>query len=262
VTYADNHVHSEWSWDATKGDMEATCRHAAALGLSAIAFTEHADWIRGDEAVFDPAAYLEAIEHCRTMFPGLRILSGVEMGEPHQYPREARRLLAAGFDRTLASVHCVEWKGQRTDASEPGFLAPADVDAIFRLYLREVLALVQSDQPFQVLAHLDYPKRYWPGDPAYDEAPYEDEYRAVLRAAAARDAVLELNTSRGGAPERYLCPGPVVLSWWREEGGRALSFGSDAHSPQPLAAGFELAQELAEAAGFRPQDDPTAFWVR
>jgi histidinol-phosphatase (PHP family) len=54
----------------------------------------------------------------------------------------------------------------------------------------------------------------------------------------------------------------VVLSWWCEEGGRTISFGSDAHSPDALAAGFELARELAAAAGFKPQADAAAFWLR
>jgi len=242
--------------------MQQSCQRAIELGLPSIAFTEHADWIRGADAVFDVGGYFDCVERCRAAFPGLRVVSGVELGEPHRYPEAASALLAAPFDRVLGSVHCVEWKGRSTDASESGFLAPADVGDIFRLYLGEVLALIESDQPFQVLAHLDYPKRYWPAEPNYDETPYQEEFRAVLRAAARREIALEVNTTRGRDPARYLCPGPAVLGWWREEGGRAVSFGSDAHSPEKLAAGFTLARELVTAAGFKPQDDPTGFWIR
>lgn len=241
--------------------MQESCRKAVELGLPSIAFTEHADWIRGLDSVFDVDSYFDSVERCRAAYPGLRILSGVELGEPHRYPEEARGLLAAPFDRVLASVHCVEWKGQTTDACEEGFLTPADVDGIFRRYLREVLALVESDQSFQVLAHLDYPKRYWPADPEYREGPYEEEFRAVLRAAALRGVALEVNTTRGRDPGRYLCPGPIVLGWWRQEGGRTISFGSDAHSPGAVAAGFGLAREMVTAAGFQPKDDPVAFWA-
>ena len=242
--------------------MQETCRRALELGVPSIAFTEHADWVRGHEAVFDVDGYFECIERCRSAYPGLRILSGVELGEPHRYPDAARELLAAPFERVLASVHCVEWQGRYVDASERGFLTPENTEGFFRLYLREVLALVQSDQPFQVLAHLDYPKRYWPKEASYEETAHEDAFRAILRAAAARDVVLEMNTTRGGDPARFLCPGPAVLDWWRDEGGRAVSFGSDAHSPDKLAAGFDLARDVAAAAGFKPQDDPAAFWLR
>ena len=249
---ADNHVHTEWSWDARQGDMEESCRRAVALGLPSIAFTEHADWIRGPQAVFDVEGYFGCIDRCRAAYPGLRVLSGVEMGEPHLFPDAARELLSAPFDRVLASVHCVKWEGRSVDAAHPGFLSPANVDAVFQLYLREVLALLESGQPFQVLAHLDYPKRYWPAEPAYDESRYEDEFRAILRASAARGVALEVNTTRGGDPaSRFICPGPVVLGWWHEEGGRAISFGSDAHRPDAIAAGFDLAQRLATEAGFK-----------
>jgi histidinol-phosphatase (PHP family) len=262
MTISDNHVHSQFSWDAPLGDMEATCRRAVELGLPSVAFTEHVDWVRGPDAVLNVEPYFECIERCRSAFPGLRVLSGVEMGEPHLYKEEARVLLESPFERVLASVHCIAWEGRQIDASERGFLTAANADDAFERYLESVLALVESDQPFQVLAHLDYPKRYWPGDATYEVARHQDSLRAVLREAARRDVVLELNTTRReDEPERYLCPGPDVLGWWREEGGRAISFGSDAHSPERLSVGIQHARAVAEAAGFRPQDDPLAFWV-
>jgi len=262
VPPADNHVPSQWSWDADDGDMDRTCARAVELGLPSIAFTEHADWVRGETAVFDAAGYFECLERCRAAYPDLRILSGVEMGEPHWFPERVATLLAAGFDRVLASMHCIEWEGRTTDAAHRGFLTSDAVDGMFRKYLGEVLAMVESDVPFEVIAHLDYPKRYWPDQPAYDDAPFEGEFRAVLRAAARRDLALEVNTTRGRDPARYLCPGPVVLGWWCEEGGKAVSFGSDAHSVEHVAAGFHLAQDMVTAAGFKAHDDPLAFWTR
>jgi histidinol-phosphatase (PHP family) len=242
--------------------MAETCQRAVDLGLAAVAFTEHADWFRGEAAVVDVAGYLECIADCRERFPQLRILSGIELGEPHRHADAAAAILASSeFDRVLASVHTIRFGDRETDASSPGFLEPHVVDAMFREYLRDTLEMLKSDIPFEVVAHLDYPKRYWPAGSAYDESHFEAELRAVLRAGAERDAALELNTTRGGAPERFMCPGPTVVRWWREEGGKRLSFGSDAHSPEHLAAGFELAGEVAEAAGFRPQPDPTGFWL-
>lgn len=247
--------------------MEATCRMALQIGLPAIAFTEHADFTGGgypDFHTLDLSAYLAEVERCRALFPDLRILSGVEMGQPHRFPVEAAALLAdAQVDRILGSVHCVPRRGELTDVSIEGVLGPECAPATFRAYLAELLALVESRQPFEVLAHFDYPKRFWPHQELpYREEDYEDEIRSVLRAAVARGSVLELNTSRGAEPRRGLCPGLTILHWWAEEGGRALSFGSDAHDPERLARGFQLAGELAAAAGFGPSDDPTAGWRR
>lgn len=260
-------MHTQFSWDAPRGDMEATCRRAVEIGLPAIAFTEHADFTGGGYDDFHPldvAAYREEVERCRALFPGLRVLSGVELGQPHRFAGQAARVLGSGpIDRVLGSVHCVPWEGELTDVSRAGLLEPERAAATMRIYLVELLALVQSDQPFEVLAHLDYPKRYWPHQALpYRDEDVEEEVRAVLRAAAARGSVLELNTTRGAEPARGLCPGPTVLRWWVEAGGRALSMGSDAHDPERIARGFELAAQLAEAAGFRPNDDPAGYWLR
>jgi histidinol-phosphatase (PHP family) len=260
-------VHTQFSWDAPYGDMEATCRRAVEIGLPAVAFTEHADFAGGGHGGYHPldvAAYHREVESCRALFPGLRVLSGVELGEPHRFPAEAAAVLAAGpLDRVLGSIHCVPRNGVLTDVSVAGVLAPECAPEIVRAYFAELLALVESGQPFEVLTHLDYPKRYWPhAELPYREEDYREEIRAVLRAAAARGSVLEVNTTRGAEPSRGLCPGPVVLGWWVEAGGRAVSLGSDAHDPSRIAGGFALAAELIESAGFRPNDDPAGFWLR
>ncbi|GAC1654540.1 MAG: PHP domain-containing protein [Candidatus Dormibacteraceae bacterium] len=246
--------------------MAATCRRAIELGLPAIAFTEHADFVavhRGQHEL-DVAGYLEAVARCRSAFPGLRILSGVELGEPHRHPERAAAIMAGGpLDLVLASVHCLTLEGQVRDLSQPGLMTAGSAPGLMRSYLAEVLSLAASAQPFQVLAHLDYPKRYWPHDQLeYREDEFEGEYRAVLRAAAARGSVLEVNTTRGADPRRGLCPGPAVLAWWHQEGGSAVSFGSDSHEPGLIAAGFTLAAGAAQAAGFRPAADPASFWRR
>lgn len=245
--------------------MEATCRKAIEIGLPAIAFTDHADFVKAhdDQRPLDVGGYLECVERCRALFPGLRILSGIELGEPHWFPADAERALEAGrLDRVLASVHCIRLDGRPADMSQR-ILSRETAPDLMRRFLAETLALVGSSQPFEVLAHLDYPKRYWPhGELAYAESDFEEEFRAVLGALAAREGVLEINTTRGIDPSRGLCPGLDMLRWWHQLGGRAISFGSDSHEPAKIALGFRFAAEVAQAAGFMPGDDPTGFWRR
>ncbi len=259
---ADLHVHTEWSWDAPRGAMEETCRRALEVGLPAIAFTEHADWAlvhEGQHAV-DVAGYLDAVERCRAKFPGLRIITGVELGEPHWFPTETAELLAAGpLEQVHGSIHSIRLDGGFLDASQFRDRAGLDFGFAVREYFKELLAMVETDLPFETVAHLDYPKRYWPqGVPPYREADYEQEIRAVLKAAAASGRVLEVNTTRG----HFLCPDLAVVRWWREAGGRAVQYGSDAHQPDKVAEGFRVATQMVEAAGFKPAKDPTALWRR
>ena len=242
--------------------MERSCERALELGLPAIAFTEHADWAlvhKGQHSV-DIDGYLDAVERCRARFKNLRIQTGVELGEPHWYPRETAEVLSAGpLDRVHGSIHCIRLDGGMLDASQFRSREGLDFPAAVREYFRETLAMVESGQPFETLAHLDYPKRYWrEGLAPYREADYKEQIRAILSAAARTGRVLEVNTTRGST----LCPDIEVVRWWRELGGQAISFGSDAHQPDRVGAGFEVAAQMVESAGFKPAKDPTALWRR
>ena len=255
-------MHTEWSYDGPRGSMERSCERALELGLPAIAFTDHADFVKvhADQYCVDILGYLDSIERCRAKYTDLRILSGVELGEPHWFPEETAAVLAAGpLDNVLGSVHCIRLDGDVVDASQLRDREGLDFAAATRQYLGEVLAMIDGGQPFEALAHLDYPKRYWPeGAPPYVERDYEAEIRAVLRAAARTGRVLEVNTTRGDR----LCPDLTVVRWWREVGGQAVQYGSDAHDPDKIAAGFRVATQMVEAAGFRPARDPVALWRR
>ncbi len=255
-------MHTEWSWDAQRGSMERSCERALELGLPAIAFTEHADWavVHEGQHPVDLAGYFDSIERCRARFKGLRILTGVELGEPHWFPRETAQLLAVGpLDQVLGSVHCIRLDDGILDASQFRGRAGLDFPAAVRAYFGEVLAMLEAGQPFEALAHLDYPKRYWPESiAAYREKDYESEIRAILVAAARSGRVLEVNTTRGNV----LCPDITVVRWWREAGGQAVQYGSDAHQPDKVAEGFRVATQMVEAAGFKPARDPVALWRR
>jgi histidinol-phosphatase (PHP family) len=250
--------------------MARSCEQALAVGVPAVAFTDHldfTDWIDGDQIgkehldphryarmhLLDVTGYLAAVHECRERYPDLRILSGVEIGEAHMWAASAGALVAgSGFDRILGSLHAVPFEGRLTATDDLFGLMPAD--EVMRRYLGELLRLVEGSDLFQVLAHLDFPRRMWPWTAGrYDERAFEEEYRAVLSALAVSDRVLEVNTKS-----------PLVstelVRWWREAGGRAVSFGSDAHQPWRVGDKFKLAVDVVEAAGFRAGHDRFDFW--
>ena len=202
----------------------------------------------------DVDGYLACIEHCRERHPGLRIRAGAEVGEPHLFPDEVRRLQAPGrFDVVLGSQHTVPFEGRAWPVDGLfGRVPPAD---LIRTYLAAVLRLVEGTDDFAVLAHIDYPVRRWPADAEpWDPTAFEDELRTVLRALARSGRALELNTRVPLAP--------AVVGWWHEAGGRGLTFGSDAHSPERVGAGLAEAAAAAAAAGFAPGPTPVDPWRR
>jgi histidinol-phosphatase (PHP family) len=274
----DNHVHSQFSWDTgAEASMERTCARAVEVGLPAIAFTEHVDfteWGAHDEPPSGPAeiatrhrvrpldvdGYLASIETCRERFPDLRILSGVEAGEPHHFAGSVAAVLGSGrFDRVLGSLHSVVHDGRLIGVDKVLRAGSEQLppDTVIRDYFAEMVRLIESSDAFQVLAHCDYPRRYWPirrvGE--YREADFEEEYRTVFRALAGSGRALELNT-------RSPLASATLMRWWYQEGGDAVSFGSDAHVPLRVGDLFDVAVDVVAAAGFRQGRDEYDFWRR
>ncbi|GAA1509039.1 hypothetical protein [Kribbella lupini] len=110
--------------------------------------------------------------------------------------------------------------------------------------------MIAGSAAFNVLGHIDYPVRSWPG--AFNPHDFEEELRSALSALAATDRALEFNTR--------LPLDPLILRWWREEGGQLLTFGSDAHLPEALATGLADAAAVASAHGFAPGASPADPW--
>ena len=268
----DNHVHTRWSWDTQDSStMRRACERAVALGLPAIAFTEHLDftvWDPDDRATdeglverhasrhadIDAEGYFAELEEVRDRFPELRILSGVETGEPHLFEASvAAYLRDAPVDRVLGSLHSLSQDGRLYGV---GHLLWRDAEGTMRRYLGELVDMIETSDVFQVLAHVDFPRRYWPGGVhKYVEKQFEEEYRGVFRALAQTGRALEVNTTSPLASVDQ-------VRWFHEEGGEAVSFGSDAHSPAAVGQKFDLAVDVVEAAGFRPGRDRFDFWRR
>jgi hypothetical protein len=97
---ADCHVHSQFSYDAPDGSMESSCERAVRLGVPAIAFTEHADYVpragrhgRERSVVLRRDVGLAPVSPglCRTGAPGL----------PEAVGRPAKRALDRSASRTV-----------------------------------------------------------------------------------------------------------------------------------------------------------------
>lgn len=283
---ADAHVHSEWSWDtggpgsAAAGTMRRTCERAVRIGLPAVIFTEHldfdgwridpddmADEVRSlitDDGRLEPTqldvgGYLDSIERCRHDFPGLRILTGVEYGQPHLFDDQARALVDLdSLDRVNGSLHTLQIDGPDStgERAEPYTLFrhwPAD--KVITEYLAEVPRMINGSDSFACFTHIDYAVRYWPVETEgpFDPRRFEEQFRAAMRAIAGSGRALEMNTTRLWS---------WVPQWWTEEGGRAVSFGSDDHSTTTLARGLPEAVIMLEHFGFRPGRRPEDFWTR
>ena len=72
------------------------------------------------------------------------------------------------------------------------------------------------------------------------------------------------NALRAIGPRTYVCTTNFATAKTRSGSARptAVSFGSDAHQPSRVGEHFDVAVDVAEAAGFKPGRDRHDFWRR
>jgi histidinol-phosphatase (PHP family) len=240
--------------------MADMCRAAIARGLPEIGFTEHYDLHPGEAGNCRDAFRLDAwsaeLERCRAAFAGrLIIRAGIELGEPHRYAAQAQALLAQyPFDYALGSLH---WVGADS-VFDPGFFKRYPAAAAFRLYFEELERLTRAghDSPrgcgFDVLSHLDVPVRTaFAVYGRYDPNEHAEYIRPVLRNCVERGLALDLNTAALRRRVQVLNPGLEILRWYVELGGERVTLGSDAHRPDQVGQGLDVALAAARAAGLK-----------
>jgi histidinol-phosphatase (PHP family) len=245
----DYHIHSNYSCDC-QVTMEEMCQAAIEFGVEEIGFSDHYDLIPEDPccAFFQADAWWQTLQRCREDFRGsLSIRAGIELGEPHLFQTEIQEILGSyPWDYSLASVH---WVGSKTVFDSSYFTNTPDV--AYRTYFREVAEMV-TRADFDILAHMDVVKRYgFDIYGVYDPLQFESEIREILSICAKRGIALEVNTAYLRRPIQQISPSPVILSWFREEGGQRVTLGSDAHLSEHVGFGLDSAMGFLRSAGFK-----------
>jgi histidinol-phosphatase (PHP family) len=231
--------------------MEDMVRVAQTVGLDGLVFTEHAEWYPGDEAYgyLDMAAYFEELEGLRSALRDeFGVFAGIELGNPHDFPDLVSSLLEEWpFDLVIGSVHWLDsLPGWQPEIFEQG------LEATYHRYFEEVIVMVEKAD-FDVLGHLDLVRRdSWElFERVLDVTPYRAAIDEILRRVIEKGKGIEVNTSglRKGLSEPV--PGLEILRHYRRLGGEILVFGSDGHRPEHVGHGFDVARDLALAAGFK-----------
>jgi histidinol-phosphatase (PHP family) len=239
----DLHIHSLFSGDGILS-LDAICEKAVAMGLSAIAITDHIDWDwPHHDIVFDIPdidAYLTAVSKAADRYGNqLCVLKGIEIGlQAHLLGKTRDFVRSHDFDYVIASVHLA------------GGLDPYDADYFegktkeesYALYYRTMLHLIAEYDDFDALGHMDYVRRYCP----YPVGPDDDSMEIIDRILAVlvkKNKALEINTSGLYAPLGETMPSPRVWKRFLEMGGRMLTVGSDAHRAAHIGYGLPYVYE-------------------
>lgn len=252
----DVHTHSNNSFDA-ENSVDEMCNSAIAKGFYAIAITDHceAPFIRfgynkefGDFSKRIPLSYSQTSVAKKKYEQNIKVLSGIELGEPmHDLECTKRALSFGDFDFVLASLHNLK---NMDDFYYIDF-STCSISEILKLYFNE-LAETASFADFDSLAHLTYPLRYiFEKTGEYpDLSPYQSVIDDIYKTLISNNKALEINTSGLFKPIGTTLPDEFQIKRYRELGGKLITIGSDAHTANALGNGIKEGIMLAHKCGF------------
>jgi histidinol-phosphatase (PHP family) len=222
--------------------VEPFVETAAARGVDEIGFTEHVYYFRQTSAIWDQPyqlercvydldAYVDAVVEAKRR--GLPVKLGLEV----DYVGDRQDELAAAlesypWDYLLGSVHWIDGLGV-DQGPEQGIWAEAPVDEVWSRYFAALAELAASGH-IDVLAHPDLAK-------IFSRRPESEIEYPQLEGVA-----LEISTNGRYKPVGELYPDLEFLTAAR----LPITLASDAHVPENVGRDFDLAIELARAAGY------------
>jgi histidinol-phosphatase (PHP family) len=236
ASICDCHVHSHFSVDST-ASIGSLCEGALRRSIGMMTISDHYDLHPLDEGLnyYQPALFFEEFERTRQRYAArLRLFKGLEFSEPHRYPEKMNLMQEQSYDVFLGAIH---WVGDLFAGSDEAFRRYTPRQ-FYEAYYSEMLAAVRLGG-FDILAHIDFPKRYLPV--SIVDLPVLKE---VLAAVVEGGIALEVNTSSLRRGLSRCLPDLDILEMYAAEGGSRITLGSDAHIADDIGAGFEYAMNL------------------
>lgn len=246
---ADCHMHTEFSADSETKITDQVER-AIALGLPRICFTDHMDMdYPGGDFQLDTEAYVKRVLEVQEEYKHrISIGMGVEVGlQEHLQERLQKYIDSYPFDFVIGSMHLIYGEDPYFGKI---FERVGDEEA-YREYFQATHKVLQRAPEVQTLGHLDYVVRYGrEKDKKYSYKKYQDEIDEILKLLVEKGIALEVNTA-GLRMLPFTNPHPDIIRRYRELGGEMITVGSDAHTPQVMAYGYDKVPEILESCGFR-----------
>lgn len=249
----DAHVHSAFSFDADESaTLDAICESAIAKGITHLAVTDHYDINAIVDGIYtyDAAAAKTAIEEAKDKYQNLLTLSyGIELGSATAYPEKAEALLKKQeFETVVGSIHYMTGCDDFYDWDMKA-ISEEDFITAWQCYLAELTRLCELGVA-DVLAHLTYPLRYYTmAGRSFDLSSAKDELALLLTSVIDHGLLLEVNTSGYRAGMGAPMPDAEILTLYKDLGGRLVSVGSDAHTPDAIAQSYRETEQLLSSLG-------------
>jgi histidinol-phosphatase (PHP family) len=247
----DYHVHTEFSVDC-KVPMADSCRAAVAAGVTEIAFTDHVDHQPNDMGYgyYRPDDYFRSLDAVRREFGDrLTILAGAEVDFHTETYDAVEKFIndhGSRYDFVIGSVH-YEAGGR---IIFPENFEGRSLDDLFLPYFDQIEAAA-STRWFDTIGHMDIPKRYLPKShrPDYNPVAYRERLNKVFKTLIEHRVAFEINTSGLRQAPKTSMPGPAIVRWYVEAGGRRITTGTDSHAAQTVGSGVAKTLDMLSLCG-------------
>jgi HisJ family histidinol phosphate phosphatase len=174
----------------------------------------------------------------------------VELGNPHEFQRQAYALIANyPFEVRIASVH---WLGDHNIHDSACFAGHNPLD-VYVDYFSSLGHMAAEISDIDVIAHFD--RILWRGTmigALFHPQALESAVRDALATIAWRGVALELNTRLLNQTPGWRPALVTMLKWSTEEGGRRVVVNSDAHTVGHVGGNLDLARTILDETGLEP----------
>jgi len=246
---ADYHMHTPLCRHAS-GEPVDYAKHALAVGLEEIGFSDHSpmprddfdDWrMRNDQL----DAYVEKVRRAQRDYPQLVIRLALEVDYLPGQEAWIRDLAARHpWDYFIGSVQYVSDSWAVDSPFQLAEWKHRDPWDVWSVYFERLTQAAETGL-FEIIGHADLPKKFG-HRPTRDCTPL---YDCFLSAARKHNCAIELNTAGLRKDCREIYPSLDLLKLASAK-GVPITFGSDAHAPEEVGMGFADAARLAREAGY------------
>lgn len=231
--------------------MAASCVAAIDAGITEIAFTDHVDHQPVDDGFgyYRIDDYFRSLDAVRAEFGDrLTILAGAEIDFHTDTYDAVERFVHANLERydfTIGSVHYAA----NGELIYPPLYEHMTLDEVFTPYLEQIEAAVRTGW-FCSIGHIDIPKRYLPRSKrTYEPADIRERLQPVFRTMIESSVGFEINTSGIRQAPKTSMPGPVIVRWYADAGGRRITTGTDSHTERTVGIGVPITLEMLRLCG-------------
>lgn len=250
----DLHCHTSFSFDSD-AVPKAVCTSAIEKGIKHLALTDHCDYdciLNGVYEEYRADAVKKCIFRLREQFGDkLDIIYGIELGGAHVVPAASQELIEKqNFDFVLGSLHNLngvpDFYYMNFDEMPMGL-----IENLVRRSFSELTEI--ASLPFvHSIAHVTYPLRYiYAAGRKVDIGKFTNEIKTLFDKIIKTDKSLEINTSPYRKGIKDTMPDRELILFYRDCGGKRITVGSDAHTPEGVGDGVLPTIKELQELGFR-----------